>query len=67
MSVGIYKCRCKGIYKCRWGNINVGVNLQMTVGICKCQREFTNASILFRKCLRSPLFLNFETNGIPYI
>ena len=49
MSVGIYKCRYRGIYKCRWGFINVKVNLQMTVGICKCQRGFTNASILFRK------------------
>ena len=67
---GIYKCQYRGIYKCRWGFINVEVNLQMMVGICKCQRGFTNASIIFRKCLHfysSPLFLNFDTNGTPYI
>ena len=55
MSVRIYKCRSK---------------LQMTVGICKCRRGFTNASILFRKCLNfysSPLSLNFDTNGTPYL
>ena len=49
-----------------WGFINVEVNLQMTVGICKCRRGFTNSSILFR-IVRSPLFLNFDTNGTPYI
>ena len=50
------------------GFINVGVNLQMTVGICKCRRGFTNASNRFRKCLHfysSPLFLNLDTNGTP--
>ena len=45
----IYKCPYRGIYKYRWGFINVEVNLQMTG--CKCRRGFTNASVLFRKCL----------------
>ena len=42
----------------------------MSVGICKCRRGFTNASIVFRKCLNfysSPLFLNFDTKRHPIL
>ena len=40
--------------------MNVEVNLQMTVGICKCRSGFTNTSILFRKCLY------FYSSPLPY-